>query len=571
MALTVEQKIKQEIRSALANAGVDDITDELIVVPPKPDHGDYAFACFEIAQKVGRNPAEYAQSLAGSVKPGEYIERAVGAGAFVNFFCSRIAVVQAVCAEVAAPEPAFRPLEGKRVMIEWPSPNSNKPLHLGHLRNVFIGETIARLYEYHGARVMRVSLLNDRGIHIMKVLVAYRAGHLGETPKSVGMKGDAYVGKLYVEYSQGLDIHPQWEQEAQELLRRYEAGDKQVISLWKKINTWAMSGIKETLRRCGIAQEKWYLESNIFQDGKDLVAQALGAQVLERDHEGNVVARLEQYGLPDKVVLRSDGTAVYATQDIALAAEKLKQADLDESLIVVGQEQELYMQQLFEILRLMNIGKSSLRYSAVHYGLVNLPEGRMKSREGTVVDADDLIDEVREAIRQEIMARDTALNEKTALKRAEIMAISAIRYLLIATTTKKPIVFNPRESVAINGKTAAYIQYAYARMSSVIAKAPRKLPEIDWGVMAHDEGYSLMRDIVRIPGVLWKSHREQDPSFVASCAYELAHAFNDYYERNRIVTEDMMQTAVRVGVCRTVQQGLGILMRILGVEPLKRV
>ena len=365
----------------------------------------------------------------------------------------------------------------RRVVVEYASPNTNKPLHLGHLRNIAIGESVARLLSFCGNTVVRCSINNDRGVHICKSMLAYAEFGAGRTPESAGKKSDHFVGDYYVLFNKKAREDESWNGRAQELLRKWEAGDPPTVELWTRMNAWALDGFAATYRLFGIAFDTEYFESRIYTGGKEIVADGLARGIFYTREDGAVCADLGKAGGSEKVLLRPDGTSVYIVQDLHLAVLKEKEHRYDLSLYVVGNEQEYHFTVLKALLAKLGY---PIAEKVVHlsYGMVELPEGKMKSREGTVVDADDLIAETRELAGEELRGR-YALSERAVEERSLKIALAAIKYQLLKVDIAKTMVFDPKKAISFEGDTGPYLLYSYARASSILRKAAaewRNLP-----------------------------------------------------------------------------------------------
>ena len=402
-------------------------------IPPSRELGDFAFPCFVLAKSLALAPAEIAEKLADLVSGQVLIQRAEASGSYLNLFVNRPALAVAVLEEVLEAGDDFGSASktGKQLVIEYPSPNTNKPLHLGHLRNLTIGESLARLLEAAGNKVARVNLFNDRGIHICKSMLAYqKLGNDAEPDK----KSDHFVGDYYVKFAELAKQDENLEIEAQEMLVKWEQGDEETLVLWKKMNGWAFEGFKETFRFLGIKHDRDYYESEIYQRGRDLVWQGLKDGIFEKREDGAVVIDLSAENLDEKVLLRPDGTSVYITQDLYLAKLKDEDYHYDDSLYIVGNEQDYHFQVLAAILKKIGFTK---KISHLSYGMIALPEGKMKSREGTVVDADNLVRELIDLAKEAILTRDGEVEEKDAGRRAKNIALAAVRYKLLSANIFK--------------------------------------------------------------------------------------------------------------------------------------
>ncbi len=543
-------------------------------VPPKMELGDLAFPLFALAKTFRAAPNLLAKELETLLQERfASLARFIRAeGPYVNLALRRAEVYPQILQKVESEGDAYgstSALEGQRIMVEFSCPNTNKPLHLGHLRNNALGESISRILAYNKAVVLKVNLINDRGVHICKSMLAYQKEGGGQTPQSVGKKSDHYVGDWYVRYAQLAQQDPGIEQEAQELLRRWEAGDTQVRELWSLMNDWAISGIEETYRRTGIVFDKVYKESETYLDGKQYVLEGLNRGIFHRREDGAIVARLPWKENPqapqnaEKVLLRADGTSIYLTQDIGTALRRYQDWPFDRLVYVVANEQDYHFKVLFEVLRQLGNTWANQLYH-LSYGMVNLPEGRMKSREGTVVDADDLLDELAQEALSEIRAKDREGELDDPDQTAEKIALGALNYFLLQVSPTKDMVFNPEESLNFNGNTGPYLQYTGARLSSLRRKAgeasetnPR------WDLLDTDQEWALLRELERFPGVVEAAALHYDPSEVANYLYNLARAYSRFYHDCAILGQEPGLTAARLrlsgAVLQTLRNGMNLL------------
>jgi arginyl-tRNA synthetase len=467
-----KERIVRVLNEMLNEKGINEkIYDVIVERPPKPELGDLAFPVFPFA-KVFRTPpprlAEEASSrLAGS--PGG---EASAAGPYINVRLDRGQTARAVIDAVFDSENDFcksGTLKGRRVMVEFSSPNTNKPLHLGHLRNNAIGESVSRILAACGAEVYKVCIINDRGIHICKSMLAYIEKFSGSTPETAGKKSDHFVGDCYVAFNKMEASGKEALERARELLRKWEAGDPETAALWKTMNRWAVDGIKETYRRTGISFDKYYFESETYLRGREEVLKGLEKGIFYREADGSVWADLSAENLDKKALLRKDGTSLYITQDFGTAIQRHEDWPFDRLVYVVGSEQRYHFQVLFTLLSRLGFDWARDMYH-LSYGMVYLPEGKMKSREGTVVDADDLIDSLRNMALAEIREKEREAAVGNALETAEKIALGALHYYLLQTTPSKDMTFNPEESISFNGNTGPYLQYMGARISSILKK-----------------------------------------------------------------------------------------------------
>lgn len=457
----------------------------------------------------------------------------------------------------ATPEYGMKAPSGKTVMVEYSSPNTNKPLHLGHIRNNLLGWSVSRIMEANGHRVIKVNLVNDRGIHISKSMLAWQKWGKNETPETVEKKGDHLVGDYYVlfneKYQQQIEEltrqgipREQAEKEAsviveaQDMLVKWEQGDPKVMDLWKKMNGWVYKGFDQTYKRLGVSFDKIYYESNTYLLGKQLVEKGLEDGVFYRNPDGSVWCDLTENGLDQKLLLRADGTSVYMTQDLGTAVSRYNESRFDTHVYVVGNEQNYHFQVLKVILKKLGYTWSDNLFH-LSYGMVELPEGKMKSREGTVVDADDLMDKMvetaRETSQESGKLEDMAPEEQNKLY--EILGLGALKYFILKVDPKKTMLFDPKESIDFNGNTGPFIQYTYARIQSILRKAQ------EHGYKARMHGLPMLEKELRLirlmagyPQVVEEAGAAFSPAQIANFCYELAREFNQYYHEVTVLHEE---------------------------------
>ncbi|MBE7176854.1 MAG: arginine--tRNA ligase [Mucilaginibacter polytrichastri] len=446
------------------------------------------------------------------------------------------------------------PRTGRKVMVEYSSPNTNKPLHLGHIRNNLLGFSVAKIMEAAGSEVIKANLVNDRGIHICKSMLAWQKFGKGETPENTGEKGDHLVGKYYVifdkEYKKEIDTlkaggMPEDEakkqapliREAQSMLQQWEAGDPEVIGLWKTMNGWVYAGFDETYKRLGVAFDQMYYESDTYLLGKDIVEEGLANGVFYRKPDGSVWIDLTADGLDEKLVQRADGTSVYITQDLGTAQKKYDDYGMDESIYVVGNEQDYHFKVLFLILKKLGKSWADGLYH-LSYGMVDLPSGKMKSREGTVVDADDLMAEMEATAKQrtEELGKTEDFSDEEKAKLYHMIGMGALKYFLLKVEPKKRLLFDPNESIDFQGHTGPFIQYTHARIRSVLAKAEYTEKAPQPGILQNEER-DLIGLLCQYAGILQSAARDHNPAVMANYAYELAKAYNKFYHEHSILHE----------------------------------
>ncbi|MFP4429911.1 MAG: arginine--tRNA ligase [Spirochaetaceae bacterium] len=532
-------------------------------IPPRPELGDLAVPMFPFAKLLRDAPPRIAAAVVDAVgdDPRGTLEVA---GPYVNLRLFRPAYASVVLTALFDGHALKTDSRaGRRIMVEFSAPNTNKPLHLGHLRNDALGESISRILDAAGAEVRKVNLINDRGIHICKSMLAYERFSGGATPESTGTKPDHFVGDYYVKFNQWAKENPEAEEQARELLQRWEEGDKEVVALWRTMNGWTMEGILATYERTGISFDKIYYESDLYQAGRTEVLRGLDEGVFYKDDKGTIWVDLEDIGLDKKVLLRGDGTSLYLTQDIGTAMTRYREWPFDQLVYVVGSEQRYHFTVLFSVLSRLGMEWADSLYHLA-YGMVNLPEGKMKSREGTVVDADDLLDRLRDLALEEIREKERESLIENPETTAEAIALGALHYYVLQTSPGKDMIFDPKESLSFTGNTGPYLQYTGARISSMMRKYGEEVPavdDIDPEVLREDDEWELVKLIGDFPDMLDQAAEGLNPSVLVGYLYEVGRVFSKYYHDHPIVTqEDRTLRAARVvlaeAVRRTLRRGL---------------
>ena len=478
------------------------------------------------------------------------------------------------------------------VMVEYSSPNTNKPLHLGHVRNNLLGYSLSQILKACGNRVVKTNIVNDRGIHICKSMLAWQKWGEGATPESTGKKGDHLIGDFYVLFDkhyreevsqlmeQGLSEDDAKAQsalmaEAREMLRKWEQKDPEVRALWKRMNQWVYAGFDVTYKRLGVDFDKIYYESETYLEGKEKVMEGLEKGIMYRKEDGSVWADLTDAGLDNKLLLRSDGTSVYMTQDIGTAKLRFRDYPIDKMIYVVGNEQNYHFQVLSLLLDRLGFrwGKDLVHFS---YGMVELPEGKMKSREGTVVDADDLMEEMVANARQVA----TELGKTDGMSAAEIdniaetVGMGALKYFLLKVDPRKNMMFNPKESIDFNGNTGPFIQYTYARIRSVLRKAQEQgfAASAYAAVVPNDKEIALIQTLADFPATVQEAGRTYSPALIANYTYELVKQYNQFYHDYSILREeDASVRSLRLALCATVARTVRLAMGLLGISVPERM
>lgn len=526
-----------------------------VQTPPDSNMGDLGIPMFVFAKSLRMAPPQIAEAVALKAAKTD-IGEILAVGPYVNIKLDKANETYSILSKIDSQKENYgsmnadgkKPLEGRRVMVEFSSPNTNKPLHLGHLRNDALGESVSRILKAAGAEVYKVDLINNRGVHICKSMLAYKLFHEknGDTPESLGMKGDHFVGQCYVEFDKYSKEHPEAAQEAEEMLVKWEAGDKEVRALWEKMNDWTLNGVKATYERTGVSFDKFYLESDTYLKGKDEILKGLEKGVFFKADDGSVridvtdvVGKGKDEDNHEKVLLRKDGTSVYITQDIGTAISRHDDWAFNQLVYVVASEQNYHFKILFHILKKLGFEWADKLYH-LSYGLVNLPSGRMKSREGTIVDADDLIDSLHadalEAIKER--GRDEEVGDADDV--AEKVALAALHYYLLQATPIKDMLFNPAESLSFNGNTGPYLQYMGARITSILRKAEEAGVKLNnskeaVSLLKEPEEWELIRALGSFPEMVAKAAENLDPSVITAYLYDVSRLFSKFYQQCSIM------------------------------------
>lgn len=531
-----ESEVVQLLQQALTLS--QDEISSLLIIPPNKKFGDISFPCFKLSKIFKKSPQIIAEELENTIKmPEDSMIREINAeGPFLNFFFNEEKLAEKTLRRIwnEKNEYGYKRFvnDRKTAVVEFPSPNTNKQLHLGHLRNMALGESISRILESQGFKAVRVNLLNDRGIHICKSMLAYNKWGNNQDPDK---KEDHFVGDYYVLFTKKIQENPELEEEVHQLLKKWEADDAETKALWRKMTDWAINGFEQTFERFGISFDKIYRESLLWKKGKNIILEGLKNDLFHKDQVGNVVVDLGE-PLGTKVLLRADGTSIYITQDIYLAKKKFEDFNYSISVYIIGSEQNYHLKVLFKILKMMGYEFAEGCYHLSH-GMVFLPEGKMKSREGIVVDADDLMDELIEMVKAEIVSRNI-ISESEIKKTAREIAMAALKFFLLKLAAHKDFVFNPKESISLYGKTGPYLQYSFVRANKILQKIDIKPTlDVDFSLLDKTEEISLIKTLKDFPDILEQAALSYSPHILAEYSHQLAASFNLFYERNRVIGE----------------------------------
>lgn len=594
--MEIQEILSSTITKALQSVFSLSVSENEVKLLPtrKEFEGSHTFTTFPYVKQIGKSPdeigkaiGEYLLANCGDVKSYNVVKgflNIVLKDAYLNTFLKEKAL-----------DDHFGQLSSKNetVMVEFSSPNTNKPLHLGHLRNNFLGDSVAEILKANGYDVVKANLVNDRGIHICKSMLAYEKFGNGETPESSGLKGDKLVGKYYVEFDKHLKAQAQklkeegWKDEdiekknpllveAQEMLLKWEQGDEKVVNLWKKMNGWVYEGFNETYQKLGIAFDKFYYESDTYLLGKEVVDEGLAKGVFYKRADGSVWIDLTAEGLDEKLVLRSDGTSVYITQDLGTADLKYKDFKLDKSVYVVGNEQDYHFVVLKHIMKKLNRPYAEGIYH-LSYGMVDLPSGKMKSREGTVVDADDLVQEMIDTAREmtEELGKIDGFTKEQAEELYNTVGLGALKYFLIKVDPKKRMLFNPQESIDFHGHTGPFIQYTHARICAILRKAKEvglqaKINDVNHQLHASER--ETLVHLLSFEKHLRQAADEYSPAVIAQYVYDLAKLYNSFYAEVSIFQDTNVEAQqYRIAFSLAVAKTIKLCMKLIGINVPERM
>ncbi|MGR3810420.1 arginine--tRNA ligase [Jiulongibacter sp. NS-SX5] len=591
--MDIEKQLAADIKSALIRLFEEDM--EVSLQPTRKDfEGTYTFVVFPLVKKLRKKPMDIANAI------GEYLQSNSDVVSsfnvvqgFLNISLQENTWNELFNSLLSKKDSSDFDSNGQSVLVEFSSPNTNKPLHLGHLRNNFLGHSVSEILKANGYDVTKACLVNDRGIHICKSMIAYQKFGNGETPETSGIKGDHLAGKYYVEFDVAYkaeikELMAQGKSEddakknaplmleTQEMLQKWENGDSEVVELWKKMNGWVYDGFNDTYQKIGINFDKTYYESDTYVLGKDIVDEGLEKGVFFRKGDNSVWIDLSEEGLDEKLVLRGDGTSVYITQDIGTTELKFQDFKTNKSVWVVGNEQDYHFQVLFAILKKLGKTYADGCYH-LSYGMVDLPSGKMKSREGTVVDADDLVSEMIQTARETTQERGKidAFNEDEKNELFRTLALGALKYFLLKVEPKKRMLFNPAESIDFQGNTGPFIQYTHARIKSILRKAESEGIEIPTEIgdvsMAEIET-TLVNLLAEYPNYIQRAANDYAPSVIANYCYDLAKNFNSFYAELSVLNEENKELVkFRLALISLVALTLKKGMKLLGIDVPERM
>ena len=571
--MTTEQFIASKASEAVKALYAADVPAEQmqVQVTRKEFEGDFTLVVFPLLRISHAAPDATGNAIGGwLVANCPEISAFNSVKGFLNLSLSNVYWSELFASISTDPDFGVLPSVGRRVMVEFSSPNTNKPLHLGHVRNNLLGSSVSNLLKAAGNDVIKTTLVNDRGVHICKSMYAWQERFGGATPESTGKKGDHLVGDCYVEYARMEKENPSVIDKVHEMLVRWEDNDPEVRALWSMMNSWVFAGFDETYKALGISFDQVYYEHETYLLGKELVQKGLDMGVFEKDPDGSVWCDLTQDGLDRKLLLRSDGTSVYITQDLGTAERRFSEYDLDSHVYVVGDEQNYNFQVLKLILKKLGFDWADQIFH-LSYGMVELPEGKMKCREGTVVDADDLIQKMYEEAKatSEESGKLEGVSEEEKEKLYHMIGLGALKYFILKVDPKKKMLFNPKESIDFNGNTGPFIQYTHARIKSILRKAESLglKPGLSSSVELSAKEMRLIQLLASYPQKVGEAAEAYSPALIANYCYELAKEFNQYYHDTPILKEENSSVLrMRLVLIETIANVLVKAMGILGIE-----
>ena len=559
-----KKEILKQLKKALTLT--EQQLSSLLETPPEPHLGDFAFPCFSLSKQFKQSPAQIAESILPKLSTNQYIEKIEQKQAYLNFFINKSTLATITIKEILKNKHYGKTkIKKQRILIEYPSPNTNKPLHLGHVRNILLGQSLSNLLKFQGHQVFQVSLNNDRGIHICKSMLAYK---LYGNNKKPNKKSDHFVGDFYIKFAIEAANNPSLEQQAQDMLLKWENKDLETIKLWKLMNQWALKGFQETYKKFNLKFNKQYYESQIYQQATPLIHKALKQGIFEKDEKGNIIANLETYNLGKKVILRADGTSIYITQDIALAKLKEQQFHPNISIHIVASEQDYHFKVLFKVLSLLNFSTHNLYH--LSYGMVYLPEGKMKSREGNVVDADNIIDELLSLSKETLEEKHPGLSKNELSKRSKIISMAALRFFILKFNPQQDFTYYPEQSLSFEGDTGPYILYTYARIQSILKKA--KFPKkAYYSYLTEQSEKQLLTQLTQYPNIIQQASEKYRISLLCNYLIDLCKTFNSIYHELPILKSTKEIQAARLHLLKSTSIVISSSLSILGIETLNEM
>lgn len=570
------ETIKKSVRDSIKKLGYDgyETLDIIFEVPPQREFGDIALPMFKYSALLKSKPYDIALKVKETLDTIPFIEKIDVKGGYLNLFSNKRVVTDNIITKILKLKGDFGrgTPKNKKIVVEFSCPNTNKPLHLGHCRNNALGDAISRILEFSGYEVTKANLINDRGIHISKSMLAYKLFGNNTTPEKENKKSDHLVGDFYVKYAVESEKDQTLKEMAQNMLQLWENNDKETLSLWETMNRWAIDGIMQTYKRMGIEFDIFEYESKNYLYGKDIVSDGLKKGIFYKQDDGSVWIDNEDLGLDKKAVLRGDGTSIYITQDLGTAVKRHEKLGFDKLVYVVGSEQIYHFKTLFAILKKLGYSWANECYH-LSYGMVNLPDGKMKSREGNVVDADNLLDLLYEMAFQSVNEKNSDLSDDEKVSISNKVSLAALKYYLLNFSTIKDITFSPERSISFDGNTGPYIQYTTARINSLLKKAnfSEKIVLKSDNYNFNSDEWNLISYLLEFEEAVVKASDNYSPIEICNYIYELSKLFNKFYHDNPIINEDKDIESMRLHTSNAVLITLKNGLFLLGIESLERM
>ncbi|GAB5472522.1 MAG: arginine--tRNA ligase [Maribacter sp.] len=594
--MNIQDVLEPKVKEAVSSLFSIELPNVEFQPTRKDFEGDVTVVVFPMLRLIKGNPVQIGEKIGAFLE--EHVDAVAGFNVVKGFL--NVSIHDSVYRDFfngirTTADYGYQPGSKDAVMVEYSSPNTNKPLHLGHIRNNLLGYSVAEILKASGKKVYKTQIINDRGIHICKSMLAWQRFGEGETPESTGLKGDKLVGNYYVKFNEqymsevndliasGVEKKKAEKEapsliEAQQMLQKWEAGDSEIVGLWKKMNGWVYKGFDETYGNLGVDFDQLYYESDTYLLGKDVVADGLEKGVFFKKEDGSVWIDLTDEGLDEKIVLRSDGTAVYMTQDIGTAIQRVKDyPDINGMVYTVGNEQDYHFKVLFLILKKLGFSWAKQLHH-LSYGMVDLPSGKMKSREGTVVDADDLMSDMTQTAKDisEELGKLEGYSEEEKTELYKTIGLGALKYYILKVDPKKRILFNPEESVDFQGNTGPFIQYTYARIQSILRKASDlgidSSTDIHTSAKLHTKERELVKQILLFPETIQLAAQNYSPALIANYIYDLVKEFNSFYQQVSILGEaNEEKKALRIQLSKKVGEVIQTGFRLLGIQVPERM
>ncbi|MEM5802262.1 MAG: arginine--tRNA ligase [Candidatus Aenigmatarchaeota archaeon] len=559
--------LKEEVVNVLESLGIKADIDK-VEIPPKEEFGDYAYPCFDLAKEQKKNPIELAKEIVKKIQISKFplIVKVEARNGYVNFFFYWETIAEKVLKNILTKKMDFA--KGKRVMIEFSQPNPVHPMHIGHARGTFLGDSLANIYDFLGYKTIRANYMNDTGLQVAKLVTAYMLWAKNKRPKG---KPDHWLWQLYIKFHEEAKNNPALEEMARETLRQFEIRkNKDIQKIWKKIVKWCVRGFEETYKKIGIKFNVYFYENDFREVGKDLVYDALRKNIAFKTQENTIVADLEKHGLPNTVLLRSDGTGLYITSDLGLTLHKFEKYKLDKSIWVVSSQQNLHFKQLFKILELLGYPWVSKchHFSFEH---VVLEEGKMSSREGKAIMLDDVVEKLIKLAYDEVDKRNPKLPRYKKLKIAKEIGIGALKYAILRIEPENGITFDWKQMLSFEGNTGPYIQYAYTRCMGILKKA-KAFTHHFRALKLNDIEKKLVKELLRFNSIIKNAAEEMKPHYICNYAYDLVSTFNLFYEKVPVLTaEDTTTRNFRLTLVDATRQVLMNCLKLMGIKALEKM